>query len=92
MKAIYEFYWDCGSMGDVEGLFVADIEDVEKAIGREVYFGEILGKHSEVYGVLELNDLAMKTEDQAFIEKFESIMGKLFSSGYNPLHYLSEEE
>jgi len=92
MKAIYEFHWDCGSMGDVEGLFVADIEDVEKAIGREVYFGEILGKHSEVYGVLELNDLAMKTDDQDFIEKFESIMGEGFYSGHNPLHYLSEEE
>lgn len=26
---------------------------VESVIGNEVYFGEILGKHSEVYGTLE---------------------------------------
>ena len=23
MKAIYEFYWDCGRMGNVTGTFVA---------------------------------------------------------------------
>lgn len=53
MKRLYKFYWDCGRQGDVEGLFFADEETVNKSIGSQVYFGEILGKHSEVYGTLE---------------------------------------
>lgn len=91
-KAIYEFYWDCGRSGNVESIFIANIEDVDKAIGKKVYFGEILGKHSEIYGELSYEDLTIKTKDQDFISKFEEIMGEDFSSGYNPMDYLSENE
>jgi len=52
MKAIYEFYWDLGRMGEVSGMFIADKDDIKKIIGTEIYFGEILGKHS-VYGRLD---------------------------------------
>lgn len=92
MKAIYEFYWDYGRMGNVSGTFVADKEDVEKAIGKRVYFGEILGKHSEVYGTLDSDHLSLKSDDQNFIETFEEIMGHYWSTGYNPLYYISEDE
>lgn len=27
MKNLYQFYWDCGRMGSVEGLFVAEDEN-----------------------------------------------------------------
>ncbi len=54
---LYSFEWDCGRMGFVEGLFVATEEEIKDAIDKEVYFGEILGKHSEVYGTLEQGDL-----------------------------------
>lgn len=88
MKAIYEFHWDCGRMGDVDGMFIAEKSEVEAAIGKEVYFGEILGKHSDVHGTLDREDLTIKTEDQEFIAKFEEIMGAGFCTGYNPLHYI----
>lgn len=84
MKKVYRFFWDCGRMGCVEGLFAADEKDVATAIGNEVYFGEILGKHSEVYGTLEdkdLNVLSDSPEVVEFVEKHASI-------GYNPLDYL----
>ena len=90
MKAIYEFYWDCGRMGNVDGLFIADKEIVEKAIGKHVYFGEILGKHSEVSGTLDENDLEIMSEDQEFIKKFEEVLGKDFSQGCNPLDYIDD--
>ena len=90
MKGIYEFYWDCGRQGDVSGIFVADVIDVESAIGREIYFGEILGKHSEVYGVLNKSDLELKSDDQDFVSKFISIMGDGTVSGHNPLTNISE--
>lgn len=92
MKAIYEFYWDCGRMGNVTGTFVAKKEDVEKSIGKTVYFGEILGKHSEIYGTLEWEDLSLKSDDQEFIKTFEEIMGKYWSTGYDPLEYISEDD
>ena len=91
MKKIYVFYWDCGRMGSLDGLFVAEESDIEKVIGKEVYFGEVLGKHSEIYGMLEESDLTVKTDDQEFIRKFIDIFDMGTISGYNPLDYYKEE-
>lgn len=91
MMAIYEFYWDCGRQGELSGLFIANTEDVDKAIGKNVYFGEVLGKHSEIEGVLEKEDLTIKTDDQEFISKFSKVMGMTCNiSGLNPLDYIAK--
>lgn len=90
MLKLYSFYWDYGRHGSVEGLFVADEKDIEKAMGREVYFGEILGKHSEVYGSLDSDDLKVISEDQEKIEWLIEILGYNVS-GYNPLDYVNFE-
>ena len=90
MNKIYRFYWSCGRMGDVEGIFAATDEEVEKAVGQCVYFGEILGKHSEIYGNLSQEDLTMLTDDQDFISK--AVEYKLIPSGYNPLEFIDYEE
>ena len=91
-KVIVDFCWDCGRMGDVEGLFVTTKETLQAALGKEVYFGEILGKHSEIYGTLEKDDVEILTDDQEFIEKFIEIMGDGTISGYNPLEYISYDD
>lgn len=93
MKAIYEFYWDCGRMGDVSATFIETMENVEKllAYDGDIYFGEILGKHSEVYGKIEPEHITMVTVDQEFIAKFEEIMGEGWSTGHNPFDYLPED-
>lgn len=88
MRVLAKFYWDCGRMGAVEGLFICDKETLEQAYGRHVSFGEILGKHSEVYGTLTREDIVIKTEDQVFIDKLQDILGSSTLSGYNPLSYL----
>lgn len=88
-KVLYKFRWDCGRMGSVGGVSVSTKEEIEKNIGKDVYFGEILGKHSEIYGVLEESDLNILTEDQDFIEK--SILYGTSETGYNPLDYIGEE-
>lgn len=87
MKGLYRFYWDCGRQGDVEGLFIATREEVLGSVGREAYFGEILGKHSEVFGELSLGDFELVSEDQEKIEWIEELLGTSIS-GYNPLDYL----
>jgi hypothetical protein len=91
-KAIYEFIFQCGRMGSLEGLFIAKKEYVQKLIGKEIYFGEVLGKHSEIVGPLEEGDLRIRSEDQEFISKFEDIMGGGTISGHNPIDYYEEME
>lgn len=85
---IYKFHFDCGRMGSLDGLFCALKSDVVKIIGKEVYFGEVLGKHSEVYGTIEADDLKLVTDDQEVVDLFlENNLG----SGFDPFDYLNEE-
>ena len=94
MKVIVEFFWDCGRMGDVSGLFICDKQDLENIQGKKVHFEEILGKYSEVSGTISAEDFIIKTEDQDLIQKFIEIMGDGTISGYNPFDYIdiSEDE
>lgn len=89
MKRLYQFFWDCGRMGEVDGLFIAEESEVNSFIGKQVYFGEILGKHSEIYGTLDSDDLTVLSEDQEKIEWLEGIMQCETISGYNPLAYIN---
>jgi hypothetical protein len=89
-KYLYRFFWDCGRSGDLEGLFVATEEQVKSAIGSYISFGEVLGKHSDVYGTLEERDiqkLDVSTEAVAEVSKF---LGSDWS-GFNPLYYVYTE-
>lgn len=87
MKKLYRYTMSCGRSGTVRGLFVANESEVTGALGKEVYFGEILGKHSEVSGTLLERDLKVLTDDPEFIRQFEKFECE---SGYNPLDYLAE--
>lgn len=89
MKGIYKFKFDCRRSGSLSGIFVAGKDDVENIIGKEVYFGEVLGKHSEVYGTIDENEISFVTDDPIAVEIFEKYN---LSSGYNPFRYLRDEE
>lgn len=80
-ECLWRFYWDCGRQGEVEGIFKATKEEVDAAIGKEVYFGEILGKHSEVYGEIEDGEIVLESDDPIVVKN-------AIESGYNPLDYL----
>lgn len=88
MKKLYKFFWDCRRQGEVEGLFIADEKDVKVAIGNQVYFGEILGKHSEVYGTLDMCDLTILDIPEHVLDTLEDAIGSRTISGYNPLSYV----
>lgn len=91
MKLLVKFRWDCGRQGDVDGLFIVEKDVLEKSYGKSVYFGEILGKHSEVQGTLDQGDITVKSDDQEFIAKVEELLGSDLS-GYNPFDYMQEGE
>lgn len=88
-KFLWKFNWDCGRQGEVEGLFVATEEEVNGIIGKEVYFGEILGKHSEVYGTIEDGEISKINLDCETVEKVTALLGKTWS-GYNPIEYIED--
>lgn len=88
-KGIYKFFFDCGRMGNLQGIFVADSSEVESIIGTEVYFGEVLGKHSEISGPIEEGEITLVTEDKAAVKMF--IKYKLWS-GYNPFNYIDDSD
>lgn len=80
---------DCGRMGSVYGTFCCDKEDIKKLFESRIYFGEILGKHSEITADLSEDEIFMVTDDPAAVELFEKYK---FQSGYNPFHYIQEDE
>jgi hypothetical protein len=92
MKKLYELCWDCGRMGMLEGLFVAEESDMDALMGKEIYFGEVLGKHSEIFGPLEERDITIKNDDEDFINKLVDVIGGESISGYNPFDYYEDEE
>ena len=87
MEKLWKFYWDCGRQGDLEGVFIASDEDVQAIIGQSIYFGEALGKHSEVSGTIEPGEITLLTDNQEAIEVLKKYIG-MDISGYNPLRYL----
>lgn len=70
-KKLYKFEMDCG-YGEVRGLFVEDEEVVNNAIGKELAFGEILGKWEPIGGPLEEDDLEILVSDK---EEWDKKMG-----------------
>lgn len=90
-KYLWKFCWDTRREGSVEGLFVATEQEMSGLIGKDVYFGEILGKHSEVCGTMEWEDVEKINLNDETIEKVSSVLGNTWS-GYNPFEYLPDDE
>ena len=88
-KAIYKFHQDHGRMGSLEGIFAANPQKVKQLIdsGKEVYFGEVLGKHSEIYGPISEGEITMVSDDLAFVGLFET---HDLSSGFCPFDYMED--
>lgn len=86
---IYKLNFDCGRMGSLEGIFAAYSDEVKQLIdsGVEVYFGEVLGKHSEVYGSIDESEITFLTDNEEFVRMF---VDNDMQSGYNPFNYLDE--
>lgn len=83
-KAIYKFHFDCGRMGTLTGVFIEDPARVKKLIESqdEIYFGEVLGKHSEIAGPLSEEDVTLVSDDPKAIEIIESLD---LETGFNPV-------
>ncbi|MDE1383295.1 hypothetical protein PVN32_22550 [Bacillus paralicheniformis] len=89
-KYLWKFGWRFG-YGDVEGLFVATEAEVADLIGEVIDFGEILGKHNEIYGEVKEGEIRKVEIDPETVANVSAVLGDTWS-GYNPLHYVWEDE
>jgi hypothetical protein len=86
-KKLLAFNVYCGRMGSLSGRFVADDEDqaeLESIMGRDIYFGEVLGKHSDVTITLEPEHISVVTDNEAFLAEAERLNISL-DTGFDPL-------
>jgi hypothetical protein len=91
MVRLWKYKLDCGRMGNIDGVFLASDDEIKEVIGKTVYFGEALGKHSEVEAVIEEKELTEITSNQAVIfELHRSIEGNTLC-GYNPVEYYADQ-
>jgi hypothetical protein len=86
-KAIYKMEIDFGRQGELTGVFVAEKSKVVELIelGQEVYFGEVLGKHSDVNVEIEDGHITMITDNEEAVKLVEE---HGLSTGYDPFDYI----
>lgn len=75
---LIRFDGEMNRSADLEIVEIVNEEDwslIQKAIeeGKELYLGEIAGKHSEVIWTLEADEIKVLSEDQDDIESFRRI-------------------
>lgn len=87
-------YEDCTYYGTLSGLIVADREDYEEYLGREVHWGEVLGKHSSVTRKLTEQNFTIIADDQDLIKKLiaafevDESRRDITLLGYNPINQI----
>ncbi len=89
MKKLYSFNWDCGRMGNIDGLFIAEPEEVKAAVGKELYLGEVLGKHSEIFGTIEEGEIKEVDVAEGVVSALLASIGESVC-GFNPIAYIKE--
>ena len=77
-------------MGSIESIFLATQEEIDEAIGCEVYFGEVLGKHSEIAGTLKKEDVTVITDNAEVVGIVRDHLSG--GVGLNPLDHIEDEE
>ena len=85
-KGIYRI--DTYYGGDIKGIFIETESNIKSLPGFKVYFGEILGKHSEVEFVIEKRDLKLVTNEPEAIKIFEKYN---LATGINPFECVTDE-
>lgn len=84
VKALWKFNMSYGRAFDHESLFVATKDQVEAMYDMGLYFGEIAGKHSEVFfDSIDAESFTFISDDVNVINVVEKFN---LETGYNPLH------
>lgn len=87
---LWTWFIDCGRMGDLTGAFIATEEEVERALGYEIYLDEPLGKHSEINVELERDQFQDWEISEQSIGVLVDKLGTTLS-GFNPVEIAEEQ-
>lgn len=87
-EGLYRFEVDFGRMGIVSGAFIEKKKEVSLLVGKNVFLGDALGKHSDVSITIENEHLTLITDDIDLLEFLKKENGSKNIAGYNPLDYL----
>lgn len=90
MNKLWKFEVDFRRMGELEGLFIATAEEIEALEGKNVYFGEVLGKHSDIDVDFTRNMVTCLEVGEEAIAALSEHVGMTIS-GYNPLEYFADQ-
>lgn len=82
MEKLWRFEWD-SDYCILCGLFKATDEEVKNAIGKEIYLGEMSGKHSEVSGTIEEGEITLESDNPIVVNAIHPI-------GIDPLEYINK--
>ena len=86
---LWKFSEDYGRYGEVEGLFIATKEDIDKfLVGKDINFGEILGKHSNVSISFEKKDFKCLDVSDSTVNELFIALGSRIISGHNPFSHV----
>ncbi len=89
-EGLWRSYYGTMRDGSLEALFFAPHSKIAEASGKTVYFGDKLGKHSDVTVKFDELDVTLVTDDPALIAAMHILFDEEF--GYNPLDYIGTAE
>lgn len=87
---LYQYYKDYGRMGAIEGLLILTDEQVEKYKNAELWWDELLGKHSE--GYFDFSDKTLTVIDipEDVVNILYDKLGSVLSGPFD-LEYFDEQ-
>jgi hypothetical protein len=85
-EAVYKLNFSCGKQGDLTGVFIAKKNHIKILLENkiEVYFGEVLGKHSRIYGKIEEKNIELVSDSSEVIDVIKT---HKLENGFNPFEY-----
>ena len=91
MKGLYKLDIERRRSSNITGIFVEQSDYVDYLIKSkiEVHFGEIEGKHSDVYGSIDAKDISLITQDENVIKIVQEYG---LENGINPFDYSALNE
>lgn len=90
---LWKFSEDYGRCGNAEGLFIATEEEIDKFIDRKnISFGEVLGKHSEVDVYFEKGkNLECLNVSISTVLELLNALNRRSISGLYPFQYINQQ-
>jgi hypothetical protein len=72
------------------GLIISTIEEYKNSLGKTFYLGEFMGEHTQFFEKITEHILKIVSEDEDFINKFETYFG--YKVGIDPIQAIKDED